>query len=128
LVAGFLLLVLAGCGSSPDAAPAAAPSATAAPTAGTTSGATAAATTAAAPVLITIKDFAFAVPAAVPAGATVQVKNDDTEAHTVTADAGGFDVMVAPGATATFTAPAMPGSVPFHCTYHSNMHGVLVVS
>jgi plastocyanin len=27
----------------------------------------------------------------------------------------------------TFTAPNKPGTYPFHCTYHSNMHGVLVV-
>jgi hypothetical protein len=26
-----------------------------------------------------------------------------------------------------FTAPMKPGSYPFHCAYHSNMHGVLVV-
>ena len=27
----------------------------------------------------------------------------------------------------TFTAPAAPGSYKFHCAYHSNMHGTLVV-
>ena len=55
--------------------------------------------------------------------------NMDAEAHTVTADgAGGFDVTVAPGQTATFTAPAAPGTYPFHCTYHSQMTGSLVVA
>jgi plastocyanin len=54
--------------------------------------------------------------------------NEDSEAHTLTADgAGGFDVKIDPGASATFTAPAKPGSYPYHCTYHSNMHGTLAV-
>ncbi|MGI8612722.1 MAG: cupredoxin domain-containing protein [Nocardioidaceae bacterium] len=39
-----------------------------------------------------------------------------------------FDVNVtAGGGTATFTAPTKPGSYPYHCTYHSSMHGTLVV-
>lgn len=78
---------------------------------------------------MTIKDFAFTAPVSVPAGATIQVKNADGEAHTVTADSGGaFDTMVGGKETASFTAPAIPGRYPFHCTYHGNMHGVLVVA
>jgi len=54
--------------------------------------------------------------------------NMDGEAHTVTADEwNAFDVQVAGDATGSFTAPMEPGSYPFHCSYHSNMHGVLVV-
>ena len=56
------------------------------------------------------------------------VTNEDTEAHTVTADSsGGFDVKVPPGKTVELTAPAA-GSYKYHCTYHSDMHGTLVVS
>jgi plastocyanin len=52
----------------------------------------------------------------------------DGEAHTVTADsAKAFDVKVGAGSVTTFTAPTTPGSYPFHCTYHGNMHGVLIV-
>jgi plastocyanin len=29
--------------------------------------------------------------------------------------------------SATIIAPMKPGSYAFHCTYHSNMHGMLVV-
>lgn len=83
----------------------------------------------AAAAVVTIKDFAFTVPATVAAGATVQVTNNDGEAHTVTADSGGaFDTKVDGKGTASFTAPAQPGRYPFHCTYHGNMHGVLVVA
>jgi plastocyanin len=54
--------------------------------------------------------------------------NMDGENHTVTADSGNaFDVKATAGTTVTFTAPSKPGTYPFHCTYHSNMHGVLVV-
>jgi plastocyanin len=61
-------------------------------------------------------------------GATVSVVNMDGEAHTVTADTGNaFDDQAAAGTTTTFTAPSTPGSYPFHCTFHGNMHGVLVV-
>lgn len=40
-----------------------------------------------------------------------------------------FDVTVnASGGTATFTAPpSKPGTYPYHCTFHSDMHGTLVV-
>jgi plastocyanin len=38
-----------------------------------------------------------------------------------------FDVDVSAGGTATFTAPSKPGSYPYHCKYHGNMHATLVV-
>jgi plastocyanin len=54
--------------------------------------------------------------------------NKDSIEHTVTADsAGGFDVSVPSGGTATFTAPNAAGSYAFHCSIHPNMHGTLVV-
>ena len=79
--------------------------------------------------VITIKSFAYAVPAHVSPGEKITVHNEDSTAHTVTADAGSaFSVTVAPSGTATFTAPAKPGTYPFHCTYHASMHGKLTVS
>jgi plastocyanin len=77
---------------------------------------------------ITIKDFAFTVPASVPAGATVTVMNMDDMKHTVTASgAGGFDVTIDANGTGTFTAPAKPGTYPFVCSFHGNMKATLVV-
>jgi plastocyanin len=77
---------------------------------------------------ITIDNFMFGSPVSVPAGATIEVKNADPAEHSVTADSGdAFNVEVADGGTATFTAPSKPGSYPYHCSYHPMMHGTLVV-
>ncbi len=77
---------------------------------------------------ITIKDYEFSSVPEVAPGTRITVTNEDTEAHTVTADTGGaFDVAVPPGASRTFTVPAKAGAYPFHCIYHSNMHGSLTV-
>lgn len=82
----------------------------------------------AAAAMIMIEKFKYAVPASVKPGAMVSVMNMDSEAHTVTADKGKtFDDKATPGKVTTFKAPMTPGSYAFHCTYHSNMHGVLVV-
>ncbi len=54
--------------------------------------------------------------------------NMDSTAHTVTSDEGSaFDVPVKPGESMTFKAPTTPGTYKYHCTYHGNMHGTLVV-
>ena len=78
---------------------------------------------------ISIKDFDYGAPITVSPGATVMVTNMDSAEHTVTADQGSaFDVEVKEnGGTGTFTAPTAPGTYPFHCTYHPNMHGTLTV-
>lgn len=78
---------------------------------------------------ITIKDFGYQGPVSVSPGAKITVKNQDAQAHTVTSDDGkAFDAAAdGGGGTATFTAPTTPGSYPYHCAYHSNMHGTLVV-
>jgi plastocyanin len=80
-------------------------------------------------VLITISNFMYSVPAPVARGATVTVKNQDSQNHTLTSTMhGAFDVTVgADGGTATFTAPTNPGRYPFGCTFHANMMGTLVV-
>jgi plastocyanin len=119
-------LLLAGCGGGSSSTPASGDpmssmSMSSSPTSGSTGGTKAGAT-------VIIKDFAFDGPASVTPGATVTVKNEDTEAHTLTADgAGGFDVTIDPGTSAAFTAPTKAGSYPYHCTYHGNMHGTLTV-
>ncbi|WP_328558486.1 cupredoxin family copper-binding protein [Streptomyces coelicoflavus] len=79
---------------------------------------------------ITIQDFKFQ-PASltVAAGAKVTVVNKDTTTHTVTASKGGsFDTGdIAPGKSATFTAPSQPGDFPYTCTIHPFMKGTLTV-
>jgi len=74
-----------------------------------------------------IENFKFVVPGAVKPGQLIAVMNMDAEAHTVTADDGGFKVQAPAGQTVMLTVPSKPGSYPFHCDYHANMHGVLVV-
>ncbi|KJS58088.1 hypothetical protein VM95_35615 [Streptomyces rubellomurinus] len=62
-------------------------------------------------------------------GDTITVVNDDTTAHTLTASDKSFDTgTIAPGKSATLTAPAKPGSYPYICTIHQFMHGTLTVS
>jgi plastocyanin len=105
------LAVLAGCGSS----------------GGSSSGGSASPAAAASSAVITIKDFEFTTPASVRPGETITVKNQDTDEHTVTADSGNAFDDQAPTGSSTFKAPSTPGSYPFHCTFHPEMHGTLVV-
>ncbi len=68
----------------------------------------------------------------VNASANVTVMGFDPEAHSLTADDGSFDVEVpapAPGGYTTvwFDAPATGGNRTFHCRYHPEMTGWLVV-
>ena len=108
-----VLTVLVGCGSSGSSSSSG--STTAANGGGTSS------------AVITIKDFTFTTPASVSPGATVTVHNMDSIAHSVTADTGNtFDSPAQPG-DSSFKAPTTPGSYPFHCTPHPEMHGTLVV-
>lgn len=123
--------LLSGCGSSggggqqagsSSSAVAAAPSSSSSSSSSSSgSGMPATATT------IMIQDFQYRTPPSVSPGSTVSVMNMDDVAHTVTADSGAFDLKTPPGQTVTFTAPTTPGTYPYHCTYHGNMHGVLVV-
>jgi plastocyanin len=110
--------LLAGCGSTTASGGTA--SSTSSPAAGSGTQASSGAT-------ITIKDFAFTTPASVSPGAKVRVNNMDGLAHTVTADSGHAFDSPAPAGNSSFTAPTTPGSYPFHCSIHPEMHGVLVV-
>ena len=131
LGAGVLaMVVLSACGSSgvPSGGRSSAAHSATTATASVASPSSAASVSPKAEAMIHISGFAYTVPASVAPGATVSVMNMDGENHTVTADAGNaFDVKATAGTTVTFTAPKKPGSYPFHCTYHSNMHAVLVV-
>ncbi|MGY4541763.1 plastocyanin [Arthrobacter sp. UYNi723] len=78
--------------------------------------------------VITIRDFAYEVPASVKPGATVTVTNADSAPHTLTAkDKGGFDIEVPGGATAIFQAPDAPSEYGIICSFHPQMTGTLVV-
>jgi plastocyanin len=77
---------------------------------------------------ITITNFVFSGPLTVPAGATVAVTNTDSVDHTVTSDGlSQFNVQAPAGQTVMFQAPSAPGSYPFHCSIHPQMHGMLIV-
>src|SRR5262245_6378406 len=79
------------------------------------------------PGTVRIKGFAFA-PATARPGATVTIVNGDGVDHTVTADAGGFNVKARGGASASFRAPSRPGTYSFFCAIHPEMTGTLVVA
>lgn len=131
-------LLLAGCGSggggttssadSSASTQAASPSAAASPSDAASDSPSAAPSPDAVAAVITIKDYEYKVPATVAPGTKVMIKNEDSVAHTVTADKGAaFDVTIAAGKTAELTAPDQAGSFPFHCTFHSNMEATLKV-
>ena len=112
----LLLVLAAGCGGDDST------SAAAATTTTTTASAASASSGA-----ISIKDFAFSPDKqTVAAGATVTVTNNDTTAHTVTADDGSFDTKeIQPGASATLK---VDGSTTYHCEIHDYMRGTLTVA
>jgi plastocyanin len=77
---------------------------------------------------ITIANMAFGQPLTVAPGAKINLANNDTMEHSVKSDtAGVFDQDVEGKEKATMTAPSKPGEYPFHCSYHPNMHGTLIV-
>ncbi|MET3707829.1 cupredoxin domain-containing protein [Arthrobacter sp. UYEF6] len=130
------LLALAGCGtpgmsgSGTTAAPTVTErSASAVPTtqAPAPSNSSPGSSPAAAAAKILIKGFKYQGSETVSPGATISVVNEDVEAHTITADTGAaFDTTIQAGA-GSFTAPAEPGTYPYHCIFHGNMKGTLTV-
>ena len=78
---------------------------------------------------IVISNMAFTVPSSVRPGQQLTIVNKDDPNHTVTADESNlFDIRVSGGGgIQSFTAPTTPGTYPFHCKYHANMHGLLSV-
>ena len=126
--AASLLFVLPGCGSDDDAtspSSSAPPAPTAAPAASTP----AAAPTAAGPEKVEIKDFDYG-PAklSVATGTKVTWTNADAANHTVTFDTGAKENLgnqpKGKSVSMTFTKA---GTFAYHCDYHPNMHGTVVV-
>ena len=119
VIAGTALL-LAGCGGGSGSASGASAKA---------SGSSSQATSAGASTAVKISNFKFS-PArlTVKQGAGVTVTNEDSAAHTATADDGhSFDTGdLSQGATQTISV-SKPGSYPYHCSIHPFMHGTLVV-
>lgn len=116
-----LALLLAGCGGSSGTGD----SAVTQPTA--TATATGSAPSATSGTALSIRGFAFdPTPLTVAPGATIDVRNSDSATHDVTADlfkSGDVDQ----GKTVSFKAPTKPGTYSYVCSYHSNMHGTLIV-
>jgi plastocyanin len=76
----------------------------------------------------TIKGFSFQPEVLkVKVGAKVTWTNDDTVAHTVTADTNSFaSGNLQPGGSFSFTF-TRPGTYAYHCSIHPSMHGSVVV-
>lgn len=93
-----------------------------------TSSAAASESPAATGATITIENMAFGEPLTVAPGTEITIANNDSAEHSVTSDtAGAFDVEVDGHEKKTLTAPTQPGEYPFHCKYHPNMKGTLIV-
>jgi plastocyanin len=75
---------------------------------------------------LTISGSKFSA-ASVTAGTEFTITNEDSVGHTVTDDAGSFDVSVPAGGTATLTIPTA-GTYKIHCKIHSFMHGTITVA
>jgi plastocyanin len=75
----------------------------------------------------TIKGFSFQPEVLkVKVGAKVTWTNDDTVAHTVTADTNSFaSGNLQPGGSFSFTF-TRPGTYVYHCSIHPSMHGSVV--
>jgi plastocyanin len=86
-------------------------------------------TTATSPNTITITGMSFPAYTTVKTGTTVTWVNKDAMAHTVTSDDGtSFDSgSLNPGDSFSFVANTA-GSFPYHCNFHANMKGTLVVT
>jgi plastocyanin len=79
-------------------------------------------------VAVDIKDFAFNPPMLeIAAGTTVTWTNSDTAPHTATQDGGGFQSgRLDTGQSFSFSFDT-PGTYEYHCEFHPNMHGTVVV-
>jgi len=80
------------------------------------------------PPTVHIRDDAF-VPATltIHAGEAVTFVNDDDDAHTATADDGGWDSEGLSQKQRWTHVFAKAGTVAYHCTVHPMMHGTIVV-
>lgn len=79
-----------------------------------------------APVGLTVENSSFSA-GSVTAGTEFTIENKDSVTHTVTDDAGSFDVRVSGGGTQPLTIPAA-GTYKIHCKIHNSMHGTITVA
>lgn len=112
-IGGVWSVVMPAAAGTPVASPAASP---------------AAATSGAAAMAVEIKSFAFnPADLTVAVGTKVTWTNDDTVAHTVTAEDNSFDSgNLDPGKSFSFTF-SKAGTYQYHCKYHANMVATITV-
>jgi len=68
-------------------------------------------------------------PIRITARSTVTWMNATALAHTATAESGGWDTgAIASGATSAGIAFNTPGTFAYHCRFHADMHGTVIVS
>src|SRR5262245_39264335 len=129
LVAGLFVvaLLVAACSSEAVGSTASTGSGSTASTGGAATGAAAETGASGGGTTITIDNFAFDPNTITVSGATqVTVTNNDSAAHTFTADDGSFDVEVDPGATETVNVDVSK-TTGFHCSFHPQMTGTIEV-
>jgi len=80
--------------------------------------------------VVTISNMAYnPSPLTVSKGTTVTWKNNDSVAHTATADDASFDTGNIPAnSTSSGVTFNQAGTFAYHCTYHSGMHGTITVN
>jgi plastocyanin len=130
LVAGAM--IAAGCGGSSDNGGSSGASATTSPATaspGTSAPAATSGGSSSSAEAAKIAGFAFEPDSIkVSAGQKITWTNDDSTAHTVTADDGSFDSgSLADGKSFTFTF-AKAGTFKYHCSFHSNILGSVDVA
>ncbi len=120
-------IAFAGCGG--DAAPATSGATAPQPAATTSSSAAPTPASKRDPQRVAIKDFDYAPgKLEVAVGTKVTWKNEDSANHTVTFDSGSEKTLgnQAKGASVTMNF-TKAGTFAYHCDYHPNMHGMVVV-
>ena len=122
--AALLAFIAPACSSDSKSSTTGAPAVSSATGAGGTSAGGTTAGAAAAGLTISGNHFSAA---SVTAGTVFTITNNDSVGHTVTDDAGSFDMAVPGGGTATLTIPAA-GSYKIHCKIHASMHGTITVA
>jgi plastocyanin len=133
-LAAALLLGLAGCGGDDGDATAGDTATTAAPSGGNAEddygSATDDGSSSGDDGAVVAQGVAFANDLTVEAGAEFTFDNQDSTAHTLTADDGSFDTGAVPGSSQSdpIAAPLDAGEYPFHCEIHPVMTGTLTVS
>ena len=125
-LAGTCLLILTATACGSDAKSTADSSAGAAATVAPGATAGGGAPAPAGPAGLTISGNTFSAGTAT-VGTAFTITNNDSVAHTVTDDAGSFDVAVPAGGTATLTIQTA-GTYAIHCKIHSSMHGTITVA